>query len=163
MTHILMCMLSCFNHVQPFACAWTADCCPPSRGFSKQELCSGLAFPPPRDRSHQALNPHLPQFLYRRWILYHWPMGGVILSFSNSIITLTEVVTYSLSIFIPENFRIQLIQQNTGTRAFIVTSLLYIPIMTILHHTQMENSFHLKLNLIRGPTWNTENNTEILG
>lgn len=60
MTHILMCMLSCFNHVQPFACAWTADCCPPSRGFSKQELCSGLAFPPPRDRSHPGTEPTSP-------------------------------------------------------------------------------------------------------
>ena len=40
-------VLSCFSHVWLFAPLWTVDCqAPLSTGFSRQEYCSGLPFPP---------------------------------------------------------------------------------------------------------------------
>ena len=42
----------CFSRVQLFVTLWTVACqAPLSMGFSKQEYCSGLPFPPPRDLS----------------------------------------------------------------------------------------------------------------
>ena len=44
-------------------------CSPLSMGFSGQESCSGLPFPPPRDLG---LNPHLLHLTCTgRWVLYH--------------------------------------------------------------------------------------------
>ena len=44
----VMLELSCFSHVRPFATPWTVACqAPLSMGFSRQEYCSGLPFPPP--------------------------------------------------------------------------------------------------------------------
>ena len=45
-----LCMLSCFSHVQLLATTWIiAHQASLSIGFSRQEYCSGLPFPSPRD------------------------------------------------------------------------------------------------------------------
>ena len=47
-----MCMLSHFSLVQLFMTRWTVACqVPLSMGFSRQEYCSGLAYPPPGESS----------------------------------------------------------------------------------------------------------------
>jgi len=44
------CVPSCFSRVQLFVTPWTAACqAPLSIGFSRQEYCSGLPFPPPEN------------------------------------------------------------------------------------------------------------------
>ena len=48
------CMLSRFSHVQLFEALWTVDHQAPlsmSVGFSRQEYCSGLSYPPPGESS----------------------------------------------------------------------------------------------------------------
>ena len=46
----LECMLSRFSRVGPFATLWTAAHQGPlSLGFSRQEYCSGVPYPPPGD------------------------------------------------------------------------------------------------------------------
>ena len=43
-------MLSCISRVRLFATLWTVALqAPPSMGFSRQEYCRGLPFPPPGD------------------------------------------------------------------------------------------------------------------
>ena len=43
-------MLSCFSHVQHFETLWTVGCqAPLFMGFSRQEIWSGLLYPPPED------------------------------------------------------------------------------------------------------------------
>ena len=45
-----VCMLSCFSYVQLFVTLGTIACqAPLSMGFSRQEYCSGLPCPSPRD------------------------------------------------------------------------------------------------------------------
>ena len=46
-------VLSRFSRVRLFVALWTvAHRAPLSMGFSRQEYCSGLPCPPPRDRTH---------------------------------------------------------------------------------------------------------------
>ena len=47
---VSVCMLSGFSHIWLFVTLWTVACqAPLSMGFSRQEYCSGLPCPPPRD------------------------------------------------------------------------------------------------------------------
>ena len=51
-------LLSC---VQLFATPWPVACQPPlSMGFSRQEYCSGLSFPPPGDLPGPGMEPRSP-------------------------------------------------------------------------------------------------------
>ena len=51
-------MQSCFSHVQLFVTPWTiAHKAPLSMGFSRQEYCSGLPFPPPGDLPNPGTGP----------------------------------------------------------------------------------------------------------
>ena len=52
------CMLSCFSHVQHFETPWTV-CCQAllSMGFSRQEIWSGLPYPPPGDLPNPGIKP----------------------------------------------------------------------------------------------------------
>ena len=45
------------------------------RGFSSQEYCSGLPWPPPGIFLTQKSNPCLLCLLHCKWILYHWATG----------------------------------------------------------------------------------------
>ena len=52
------------SHVQLFATPWTvARLAPLSMGFSKQEYCSGLPFPPPGDLPDPGIEPVSPESL----------------------------------------------------------------------------------------------------
>ena len=52
------------SHVQLFATPWTADCQTPlSMKFSKQEYCSGLPLPTPRDLHNPEIGPTSPASL----------------------------------------------------------------------------------------------------
>ena len=49
------------THVQLFATPWTVPCqVPLSMGFPRQESCSGLLFPIPRDLHHPGTKPGSP-------------------------------------------------------------------------------------------------------
>ena len=62
------------SHVRLFATPWTAaHQAPLSMGFSRQEYCSGLPFPPLGIFSTQGSNPGL---LHCRWILYQLSHQG---------------------------------------------------------------------------------------
>ena len=51
-------ILSCFSHGRLFAALWTvAHQAPLSMGFSRQEYCSGLQFPPRRDLPDPGIKP----------------------------------------------------------------------------------------------------------
>ena len=53
-----VCVLSHFSHVQLCAALWTVACqAPLSMGFSRQEYCSGLPCPPPRDLPNPGIKP----------------------------------------------------------------------------------------------------------
>ena len=53
-----LCMLSLFSRVRLFATLWTiADQAFLSMGFSRQEYCSGLPFPPPGVLPHPGIEP----------------------------------------------------------------------------------------------------------
>ena len=53
-----VCVYGCFSHVQLFATLWTkARKAPLSMGFSRQEYCSGLSYPPPGDLSNPGIEP----------------------------------------------------------------------------------------------------------
>ena len=53
-----VCVLSHFSHVPLFATQWTlAQQAPLSMGFSRQEYCSGLPCPPPRDLLIPGMEP----------------------------------------------------------------------------------------------------------
>ena len=53
-----VCMLSHFSHVRLFVTPWTvARQIPLSMGFSRQEYCSGLPFPSPRDIPDPKIKP----------------------------------------------------------------------------------------------------------
>ena len=53
-------MLSCFSRVLLFVTPWTVALqAPLSRGFSRQEYCSGLSFPPPGDLPRRRRDPTL--------------------------------------------------------------------------------------------------------
>ena len=55
------CMLSCFSHAQLFVIPWTvAHQVPLPMGFSRQESCSGLPCPPPRDLPNPGIEPASP-------------------------------------------------------------------------------------------------------
>ena len=76
------CVLSHFSHVQLFATPWSVT--PQSFlsiGFSRQELWSGLPFPPPGDLPHPPRNRTLvsctaDSLLHCRWILYRLSHQG---------------------------------------------------------------------------------------
>ena len=54
-----------------FANPWTVACkVPLSMGFSRQEYCSGLPFPPTGDLPHTEIKPASPYRLYCEWILH---------------------------------------------------------------------------------------------
>ena len=56
--YFCVCMLSCFSHVQLCATLGTvAHQAPLSKGFSRQEYCSGLPCPPPRDLPNLGIKP----------------------------------------------------------------------------------------------------------
>ena len=51
-------VLSYFNHVQLIAALWIVAChAPLFMGFSRQEYCSGLPFPPPGDLPNPGIKP----------------------------------------------------------------------------------------------------------
>ena len=53
-----VCVLSCFRYVWFFATLWTVACqASLSMGFSSQDYCSGLSFPPPGDLSNPGIKP----------------------------------------------------------------------------------------------------------
>ena len=55
------CSLSRFSRVRLFAILWsTAHQAPLSMGFSRQEYCSGLPFPPPGDLPDSGIEPQSP-------------------------------------------------------------------------------------------------------
>ena len=55
--HQSVCIQS-LSHVQLFVTPWTVACqASLSIGFSRQEYCSGLPFPPPWDLSHPGIKP----------------------------------------------------------------------------------------------------------
>ena len=57
----LMCVPSCFSHVQLFGTPWTvARQTSLSMGFSRQEYWSGLPFPPPGDLPDPGIEPRCP-------------------------------------------------------------------------------------------------------
>ena len=57
-THLACVVLSHFSHVRLFATLWTVACqAPLSMGFSKQEYCSGLPFPPPGNLPNPEIEP----------------------------------------------------------------------------------------------------------
>ena len=54
----VVCVLSCFSCVQPFATLWTVACqAPLSMGFSRQEYWSGLPFHSPGHLSNPGIKP----------------------------------------------------------------------------------------------------------
>ena len=54
----LICVPSCFSHVQLFVTLWTvAHQAPLSRGFSRQEYWTGLPCLPPEDLTNQGIKP----------------------------------------------------------------------------------------------------------
>ena len=56
-----MLLLSHFSRVRLFATPWTAAYqAPPSVGFSRQEYCSGVPFPSPRDLPNPGIEPRSP-------------------------------------------------------------------------------------------------------
>ena len=58
---VAVCVLSQFSHVQLFVTLWTvARKAPLSLGFPRQEYCSGLPFPSPRDLPHLGIKPESP-------------------------------------------------------------------------------------------------------
>ena len=66
---VIVCVLSHFSRVQPFATPWTVACqAPLFTGFYRQEYWSGLPFPPPGDLSHPGIQPmsHVSHHM-------HWP------------------------------------------------------------------------------------------
>ena len=55
------CMLSHFSHVRLFVTPWTVACqAPLSMGFSRQEYCSKLPYPPWRDLPNSGIKPAFP-------------------------------------------------------------------------------------------------------
>ena len=61
MSTVVTCVLSCISRVQLFATPWTVALqAPPSMGFSRQESCSGLPFPPPGDLPTPGIEPASP-------------------------------------------------------------------------------------------------------
>ena len=55
------CMLSHFSHVRLFVTPWTVACqAPLSMGFSRQEYCSKLPYPPWRDLPNSGIKPAVP-------------------------------------------------------------------------------------------------------
>ena len=49
------------SRVRLFVTLWTVACqAPLSMGFSRQEYCSGLPFPPPGDLSNSEIEPTSP-------------------------------------------------------------------------------------------------------
>ena len=58
MSKVVTCMLSCISRVRLFATLWTVALqAPPSMGFSRQEYCRGLPFPPPGDLPNPGIEP----------------------------------------------------------------------------------------------------------
>ena len=73
-THIHVCMLSCFRHVQLFESLWTIACqAPLFMGFSSQEYGSGLLFPTPGNLPNLEIKP---KFL----VSLHWQVGSLSLA-----------------------------------------------------------------------------------
>ena len=67
---VVHCVYS-LNPVWLFTTLWTVACWVPQfMGFSRQEYCSGLLCPSPRDLPNQRSNPHLLCLLHNAWILY---------------------------------------------------------------------------------------------
>jgi len=55
---LMLCMLSCFNHVQLFVSLWTVACqAPVSMGFSRKEYWSWLPCPSPEDLPDPEIKP----------------------------------------------------------------------------------------------------------
>ena len=60
-TNVLCALLSCSSCVRLCATLWTADFqAPLSMGFSRQEYCSGLPFPPPGYLPNPGIEPAAP-------------------------------------------------------------------------------------------------------
>ena len=58
---MIVCVLSCFSHIQLFAIPWAvAHQASLSMEFSRQENWSGSPFPPPRDLPDLEIEPAFP-------------------------------------------------------------------------------------------------------
>ena len=72
----VLCLLSCFSHVQLCVALWTGACqASLSMWCFRQEYWSEFPYPPPGDLPNPGLNPRLLCPLHCRWILYHWATG----------------------------------------------------------------------------------------